>query len=223
VAARAEFPGLAAIQPVMMFDDRIDAARQLARRLERYKGAHPLVLAIPRGGVPMGRVIADALGGDLDVVLVRKLGSPFNPEFGIGAIDESGNFHLTADAPYAGATPDYIQREKAAQLARIRERRERWSKLRPPVDPRGRVVIVVDDGLATGVTMAAALRFLRDRGSERLVCAVPVASVAGVEAVKRYADEVVTLETPEPFRAVSLFYRNFSQVEDDEVAELLAA
>ena len=207
----------------MMFDDRLDAAHQLAARLERYRGRDPLVLAVPRGGVPMGRVIADELGGTLDVVLVRKLRSPFNPEFGIGAIDESGSYHISVDAAYAGATPEYLEREKAAQLAQIRERRAAWSRLRPPTDPRGRTVIIVDDGLATGVTMAAALHFLRDRGAERLVCAVPIASASGLETIDRFADEIVVLDTPEPFRAVSLFYRKFKQVEDDEVVHLLAA
>lgn len=206
----------------MLFDDRIDAARQLAKRLAHYKGTHPQVLAIPRGAVPMGRVIADALDGDLDVVLVRKLRSPFNPEFGIGAIDESGSYHLSPEAAYAGGSPEYLEREKALQLAQIRERRAQWS-MRPPIDPKGRVVIVVDDGLATGVTMTAALRFLRERGPRRLVCAVPVASRQGLQMAEELADEVVVLAVPEPFQAVSLFYRSFPQVEDDEVVQLLAA
>ena len=207
----------------MIFDNREDAARQLAERLMYLKGERPLVLAIPRGAVPMGRIIADRLGGDLDVVLVRKLRSPFNPEFAIGAIDESGAFELSADAAYAGGGREYMEGEKEAQLARIRECRAAWSRLRPPANPEGRACVVVDDGLATGATMVAALRFLRRRNPKLLVCAVPVASDTGILNVKDIADEVVVVDVPDYFGAVSQFYRSFSQVEDEEVAQLLAA
>jgi predicted phosphoribosyltransferase len=206
-----------------MFQNREDAAVQLAERLAYLRGEHPLVLAIPRGAVPMGRIIADRLGGDLDVVLVRKLRSPFSPEFAIGAIDESGAFELSADAAYAGGSRDYLEREKAEQLARIRERREAWNRLRTPANPEGRACVVVDDGLATGATMVAALRFLRKREPKLLVCAVPVASETGITNVRDIADEVVVVEVPDYFGAVSRFYRRFNPVEDEEVAQLLAA
>jgi predicted phosphoribosyltransferase len=207
----------------VIFDHREDAARRLADRLAYLKGERPLVLAIPRGAVPMGRVIADRLGGDLDVVLVRKLRSPFNREFAIGAIDESGAFELSADAAYASGSRDYLEREKAEQVARIRECRAAWSRVRAAANPEGRVCVVVDDGLATGATMVAALRFVRERKPKLLVCAVPVASETGINNVKDIADEVVVVHIPDFFGAVSQFYRNFAQVEDEEVAQLLAA
>ena len=207
----------------MLFQDRLDAACQLARALLRFRGTDPLVLAIPRGAVPMGRIVADRLDGDLDVVLVRKLGSPFNPEFAIGAIDESGAFALSSDSDFATVSREYLDREKAQQLGRIRAQRRQWSHLRAALDPAGRVAIVVDDGLATGATMAAALRFLRGRGARTIVCAVPVASREGLDVVRPLADEVVALAVPEPFGAVSRYYREFPPVEDEEVSELLAA
>jgi predicted phosphoribosyltransferase len=206
----------------MYFKDRIQAAQMLAERLRDYAQRKPLVLAIPRGAVPMGKVIADALHGELDVVLVRKLGAPGNPEYAIGAVDETGWAYVTPYATAAGASADYIESQKVAELASIRSRRAQYSPLRPALDPAGRVVIVVDDGLATGSTMIAALHSLRAREPRRLVCAVPVAPPDTIETVAAYCDEIVCLHAPLDFRAVGQFYANFGQVEDREVVRLLA-
>lgn len=204
-----------------MFRDRMEAAARLADRLSVYKGKNPLVLAIPRGAVPMAKLIAERLGGEVDVVLVRKLRAPYQSELAIGSIDESGWTYLAPHAASTGADEIYIEEEKARQLATIRRRRAQYTPVRPPIDPEGRVVIVVDDGLATGATMISALHGLRERGPATLVCAVPVSPPETLSRVAQFADEVVCLETPAWFQAVGQFYRDFPQVEDAEVMALL--
>jgi putative phosphoribosyl transferase len=206
----------------MVFEDRLDAARKLARALAKYRGKNPLVLAIPRGAVPMGRVVADELGGELDVALVRKLGAPGNPEFAVGAVDEAGWTYIADYAAEVGASQGYVAEETATQLATMRARRATYTPARPPIDQAGRIVIVMDDGLATGATMIAALHSVRSRHPARLVCAVPVASRESLEKVRSHADEVVCLEAPPEFHAVGQFYRSFGQVEDEQVVATLA-
>ena len=205
-----------------MFLDRIDAAQRLAKALAPYRGQNPLVLAIPRGSVPMGKIIAAALDGELDVVLVRKLRAPFSPEFAVGAIDEDGWVYVAPHARAAGADEAYLAREQKAQLALLRQRRAQYTPARASIDPAGRVAIVIDDGLATGATMIAALHSVRARAPRRVVCAVPVAAAQSLEAVAPFADEVVCLQTPADFYAVGQFYRAFPQVEDEAVIAILA-
>jgi predicted phosphoribosyltransferase len=206
----------------MVFDSRLDAGRRLARALAQHKGRNALVLAIPRGAVAMGAEVAQALGGELDVVLVKKLRAPGNPELAIGAVDETGWTYIADYAQETGADLAYIAQEQSAQMALLARRRRQYTPDRPPADPAGRIAIVVDDGIATGASMIAALHAVRAKRPARLVCAVPVAASDSLERIRPYADEVVCLETPEWFGAVSQFYRDFPQVDDGEVVRLLS-
>ena len=206
----------------ILFDSRADAARQLASALAHYRDRNPLILAIPRGAVGMGRVLADELAGELDVVLVRKLRAPFSPELAIGAIDESGWTYIADHAARSGADAAYLEREKQEQLDTLRKRRAQYTPARSPIDPKDRIVIVVDDGLATGASMIAALHAARAKQPQRLVCAVPVAPPESLERIRPLADEVVCVATPEEFYAVGQFYRAFPQVEDEDVVAMLA-
>ena len=205
----------------MIFADRIAAAGKLAQALSEYRGKNPLVLAIPRGAVPMAKVIAQQLNGEMDVVLVRKLRAPGNPEFAIGSVDESGWVYLTEYAGRAGADQDYVKSEVATQLETIRQRRAQYTPERPPVDPAGRIVIVIDDGLATGSTMIAALHALHNQKPAELICAVPVAPPETLKKLHGKADRIVCLSAPDDFYAVGQFYADFPQVTDDEVIACL--
>jgi predicted phosphoribosyltransferase len=200
----------------MLFENREHAGRLLAQRLSaHYKNKNPLVLGIPRGAVPMAEIIADELGGELDVVLVHKLGAPGQPELAIGAVDEAGQILLSS----YGLDVDkrYLEAEKQAQLAVLRRRRAAYTPSRAPIDASNRIVIIVDDGIATGSTMIAALRAIRRQGPKKLVAAVAVASAQAARAVSKEADAMVCLKVAHYFNSVGQFFEDFSQVTDDDV------
>jgi putative phosphoribosyl transferase len=205
----------------VQFRNRNHAAEQLATALTKWRGCSPVVLAIPRGAVPMGRIIAQALDGELDVILTRKLPAPGNPELAIGAVGESGWYFLDTRAAVLGVSDAYIQSTIQAQRTLMAERRARYTPYRSQIVLADRIVIVVDDGLATGATMIAALHDVKALTPKRLICAVPVASAGALDRVNALANEVVCLSVPREFWAVGQFYQDFPQVEDDEVIAIL--
>lgn len=204
-----------------MFKNRQDAALQLAQALQAYDSQNPLVLGIPRGGVPMAATIAQHLHGDLDVVLVHKLRTPFQPELAMGAVHESGAIHIAPLAQQLGIPQSEIDAEVAEQLAVLRRRRQLYTPHQSHIDPSGRVVIIVDDGSATGATMLAALEALRLQGPKKLIAALGTTAPETEQKLRDVADDVVCLHTPAFFQAVGQFFEDFSPVSDEEVIELL--
>jgi predicted phosphoribosyltransferase len=205
-----------------MFRDREDAAHKLAEKLRGRKMYDPLVLAIPRGGVVTGAVLAKELGADLDVVLSRKLRAPEQPELAIGAISEDGRVYLNHYAQeFLDVMEEYLAEERRHQLAEIARRKKLFRAVRPQAPVAGRSVIVTDDGIATGSTMIAALQAVKTHNPREVIVAVPVASPDRLKEVRRWCDDVVCLLHPEAFWAIGQFYEDFSQVEDEQAIQLL--
>ncbi len=206
----------------MIFADRLDAGERLAKTLTDYAGIECVVLAIPRGGVIVAEVVARALGAQLDVVIPRKIGAPMNPELGIGAVAPGVRVLDQRMIDVLGVSEAYVEREIEVQEREIERRQLAYREGRPPADVGGKVAIVVDDGVATGGTAVAALRWARAEGASKVVLAVPVAPGQSLARLRREADEVVVLATPEPFFAVGEWYARFDQTSDEEVVAALS-
>lgn len=208
-----------------LFDDRTDAGRKLALRLVRYRDEHPVVLGVPRGGVPVAYEVARALDAPLDVVVARKIGAPGEPELGLGAIVDGDDPQTVLNEELLGVlgvTRAYLDEEIARQLDEVHRRQARFRGGSARVALAGRMVILVDDGVATGDTIRAAIRGVRRAEPRRIVLAVGVAPPDAADVVRREVDDFVAVATPPDFGAVGLFYRDFRQVTDDEVVALLA-
>ncbi len=206
----------------MIFNDRIDAGQQLADRLMGYRNMNPIVLGVPRGGVPVAYEVAKALGAPLDVVVARKVGAPFQPEFGIGAIAPGGVRILDDYAVRVlGIADEELESLIARETVEMERRLARFRSGLPPLELKDRVVIVVDNGIATGVTTRAAVRSVRLQKPERIVLGVPVCAAETADILRSEVDDFVCLQTPVDFRAVGFWYRDFTQVQDEEVIELL--
>jgi len=208
-----------------IYADRRDAGRRLAAALRDYVEQDPVVLALPRGGVPVAFEVAAELVAPLDLLFVRKIAAPGHPELGIGAVVDGAEPQVVLNPDIdrlIAPSPEYLAEQVRKALHEIERRREAYVGGRDPIDVHGRTVLLVDDGVATGGTLRAALQGLEHAGAGRLVCALPVGPPNVVLSLAEEADEMVCLVTPEPFRAVGLWYRNFRQTTDEEVVDLLA-
>lgn len=211
-------------QAVAMFTNRVDAGQQLAEALEHFRSSRPLILALPRGGVVVGAAVARELSCPLDVLLVKKLRAPGNPELAIGAVCEEGRAMVNEEiVRMTGADRAYVDREIAARRDEIAEQRRRYRAVKPRISPAGTTTILVDDGLATGATMIAAVQATALAGPGKLVIAVPVAppEVMHLMEAMKEINQSVCLLTPANFSGVGQFYRDFTQVSDEEVMEIL--
>ena len=208
----------------MIFNDRRDAGKRLAKRLQTLKEKNPVVLALPRGGVPVGLEIARALRAPLDLVLVRKVGAPLEQELAVGAVTDGKDPELVTNARLLAelaVSPEYLEEARMEAVREIERRRRLYLGDRPPVDLAGCTAIVTDDGVATGATMLAALRGIQRRNPIRILLAVPVAPELALELLHPEVDKTVCLQMPPHFRTVGEFYRTFPQLRDDEVIALL--
>ena len=209
----------------MKFADRAAAGRLLATKLAHLKDRQPVVLALPRGGVAVGFEIVQALGAPLDIVLVRKIGVPWQPELALGAVTDGASAETFIDQDLAKSLDipeSYVREETARQLEEIERRRKSYCAGRPPLDVTGRTAIIVDDGIATGATMRVALQAVRRRNPAHLVLAVPVAPPETLAEFRKEADETICLETPDMLGAIGFYYRDFHQMSDADVTDLLA-
>ncbi len=203
------------------FMNRVHAAEMLASHLSVYEGCRPLILAIPRGAVAIGEILAERLNGELDVILANKISAPYNPEYAIGAIDETGWSYMAPEAEVTGATWGYLEKEKLRQLTLLKRRRAQYTPHKRPISKAQRVVIVIDDGITAGNTMMAALRAARAGNPSELVCVAPVAASGSIDRIRPLADTFICLHMPDDAANVSQFYHNLSQVDDEEVARIL--
>ena len=205
-----------------MFEDRRQAARMLEERLGKYRGTTPLVLAVPRGGIILAEDIVKELGGEMDLIIPRKIGAPNDPEFAIGAVGPDRSYIVDKETvKKMGIDKDYVAAMARVEAAEITRRNIKYRGTNELPDVRGRTVIVVDDGIATGYTMKVVLKFLKKARAKKIIVAVPVAPPESLSDLRKYADEIICLEQPRDFGAIGEHYRKFPQVSDDEVIKIM--